>query len=67
MAWVGHEFAAEAITAVDRRRPKVSPEARPSLDAAEAHRLLRLRLRIARCGTHWLEVLGYRSCQLTNV
>lgn len=83
---------AEAITAVDRLRPRVSPAARPLLThgtgAMEknietvigrrfkrwgmrwtrrgAHRLLKLRLWIARCGTSWFEALNARPPQLTN-
>jgi len=83
---------AEAITAVDRLRPRVSLAVRPLLThgtgAMEknietvigrrfkrwgmrwtrrgAHRLLKLRLWIARCGTTWFEVLYSRGAQLTN-
>jgi hypothetical protein len=83
---------AAAITAVDRLRPRVSPEARPLLThgtgAMEknietviarrfkrwgmrwtrrgAHRLLKLRVWIARCGTDWFEALHSRSTQLTD-
>lgn len=83
---------AQAITAVDRLRPQVSPQARPLLThgtgAMEknietviarrfkrwgmrwtrrgAHRLLKLRLWIARCGTTWFEALHPRLAQLTN-
>jgi hypothetical protein len=83
---------AEAITAVDRLRRQVSPQARPLLThgtgAMEknietviarrfkrwgmrwtrrgAHRLLKLRLWIARCGKAWFEALHSRSTQLTD-
>lgn len=83
---------AQAITAVDRLRTQVSPQARPLLThgtgAMEknietvigrrfkrwgmrwtrrgAHRLLKLRLWIARCGTDWFEALHSRPTQLTN-
>lgn len=81
---------AEAITAVDRLRRQLSPEARPLLThgtgAMEknietviarrfkrwgmrwtrrgAHRLLKLRIWISRCGKDWFEALY--SSQLTN-
>jgi len=83
---------AEAITAVDRLRPQVSPQARPLLThgtgAMEknietviarrfkrwgmrwtrrgAHRLLKLRLWIARQDKGWFEALHSRSTQLTD-
>ena len=83
---------ATAITAVDRLRSRVSPQARPLLThgtgAMEknietviarrfkrwgmrwtrrgAHRLLKLRLWTARCGTGWFEALHSRSTQLTD-
>jgi hypothetical protein len=83
---------AEAITAVDRLRPQVSPQARPLLThgtgAMEknietvigrrfkrwgmrwsrrgAHRLLKLRLWIARYGTTWFEALHSAKAQLTD-
>lgn len=83
---------AEAITAVDRLRPLVSPQARPlpthGTGAIEknietviarrfkrwgmrwtrhgAHRLLKLRLWIARCGASWFEALCSLGPQLPN-
>jgi hypothetical protein len=91
--WLSYVLRHEqAITAVDRRRRQVSPQARPLLThgagAKEknietvigqrfkrwgmrwtrrgAHRLLKLRLWIARCGTSWFEALASRSSQLTD-